>query len=291
MRATLALSLLCVLWPGNITLAAPYDLQTALLGSPYPTSTRYSTEANSNFRSMALLVGATLTSSQVTAPKALGPMGFRAGFSRTSLDIPQTAALPTQAPFSGSLNVWTASVSKGLPLSFEVGSHVGWVENSNMYLASAEAKYVLTDLLHFGFRVHVDRLLNARDFNLTTVGSDLTVGKSFPLAGMMTLMPFGGWNLVWLSAQSTQVDFRPERTQAEAFSVANAQLADTGVFETVSFNNNNLNRFYAGLRMKASAVVLSAHWSAVLSSRFKSGERWVTPPSISGWNVTLGLDY
>lgn len=271
--------------------AAPNDLRLWQLGNPNADGWNASPEANARFRSLALQLGSVISSPHFVPARSLGVAGFSTQLEYSVSALSSSVMMPTEAPFSGQLTSWNLHVRKGLPLSLEVGGRVGWIENSQMYVASAEAQYAFHEVIDFGARLHVSRLINTRDFGLTTVGSDLTLGKTFSIASTVTLSPYVGWNLVWVSATSNTVDFRPERTEEEASQFETAQIANTGTFQDVSFTNNNINRFLVGAFLKTHVLLLGLEWSTATPSRFRTNDVWVTPPNVDALSVSLGLQY
>jgi hypothetical protein len=190
-------------------------------------------------------------------------------------------------------------IRKGLPFSFELGSRIGWVEKSRMATLTGEVKWALNEgftyLPDVGVRASVTRLINGREFDLTTGGVDLGVGKQFAIGGMITMTPYVGWNLVWVGANSTSVDFRPERTQQEATASTTSQLTDTNVYDPVAFFSNSHNRFYGGLRFIGGVVQMLVEGSYTSMGKFRDDT--TTPgtdrtlPEIVAINFSLGLDF
>ena len=107
----------------------------------------------------------------------------------------------------------------------------------------------------------------------------------------MTLTPYVGWNLVWVSAQSGQIDFRPERSQSQSLATSTAQLTDTNVFENVAFDDNMQNRFYGGIRLIGGVLQLGAEYSASNLPKFRSQDITVAASQVRAFNFTLGLDF
>ncbi len=85
---------------------------------------------------------------------------------------------------------------KGFPFSFEVGARAAWIDRSSMAVGTLEAKCAINEgflyLPDVAIRGYVTRLFNTRDFDLTTFGFDLGVGREFPIGGMITLTPYAG---------------------------------------------------------------------------------------------------
>lgn len=286
------LLLTCVSAPA---MADWYDLQLHRLGNPAPNSQNYNAAANASFRSLARELGMAINSANLMPPETLGHSGFSVNAELSWVQLPNASPWPTEKAFPGDLLIPSVHIRKGLPFSTEVGARVAWLEKSQMFAATAEAKYALTEGFAFlpdlGIRAHASRLVNARSMSLTTLGADLGMGKQFAVGGMMTLTPYVGWNLVWVSAQSGQIDFRPERSQSQSLATSTAQLTDTNVFENVAFDDNMQNRFYGGIRLIGGVLQLGAEYSASNLPKFRSQDITVAASQVRAFNFTLGLDF
>jgi len=272
-----------------------YDLELHRLGNPDPASVNYQPTANASFRSVARELGMALNSQNLMPPETLGHSGFSVNAEFSWVVLPTDSQVPTEKTIEGALLIPSVHIRKGLPFSTEMGARIAWIERSRMFAATGEVKYALNEGFKYipdlGIRLHLSRLLNARELNLTTAGADLGLGKQFSIGGMVTLTPYVGWNLVWVSAKSGQIDFRPERTQEEALASTTSQLNETNVFEELAWAENMQNRFYGGLRFIGGIVQLGAEFSASNLAQFKSGDATVAPSQVQAWNFTLGLDF
>jgi hypothetical protein len=277
--------------------AAPNDFVLLPLGNPTPGGAHYSGSANANFRAFSRELGAALTSVNLMPPSTLGYNGFAITTELSILSLnTDRFVFPTEGAFSGPLLVPSLHVRKGLPYSFEVGARTGWIQKSSLAVATIELKWAIEGYLNipdFGVRAHLMRLFNARDFDLFATGVDLGMGKRFAIAGMMTITPYLGWNLVFVGAYSNTVDFNPGRSYADSVAFPTAQLQDTGVYDDVSPGSNLHHRFYAGFRFALGILQLGAEASYSRLGRIRDagigGDR--TLPSLLAINTTLGLDF
>src|SRR5439155_22349119 len=158
-------------------------------------------------------------------------------------------------------------VRKGLPWSFEIGTKVGWIDRSDMAVATLEAKWAGNEgfayLPDVAVRFHATRLFNTRDFELGAGGLDFSVGKKFAIGGMITLTPYGGWDLTFVGASTSRlVDFQTDRTEAQAYSSQYAQFSNSGVYKEVKLFENGHNRFYGGVRFVGGVIQIIAEVSA-----------------------------
>jgi hypothetical protein len=278
--------------------ASSYDFNLAQLGNPTVGGANYNPSANANFRAFARELGAALTSVNLMPPSTLGHNGFAFSSELSVLSLQTDQFIfPTQREFSGPLLVPSLHVRKGLPFSFEVGGRVGWIQKSNLAVATAELKWAINEGFAYfpdiGIRGHLTRLFNARDFDLYATGMDLGIGKRFAIAGMMTLTPYGGWNIAWVGAASNTVDFNPGRSYADSVTSPTAQLQDTAVYDEVRAPSNSINRFYLGFRLLAGAFQFGAEVSySTLGQIHDAGtDADKSLPSVWAFNTTVGVDF
>lgn len=279
------------------------DFRIYRLGNPDPGEVNHVPDANANFRAFARELGAAISSVNLMPPETLGHAAFAvsAEIGVVSLDT-SSFTFPSDRPNNGTLLLPSLHVRKGLPFSFELGGRGAWIDKSHMVALTGELKWALNEGFAFlpdvGIRGHVTRLLGTRDFQLTTAGADFGIGKQFAIGGMLTLTPYLGWDLVFVGASGSNVDFDPGRTQEAAVASRNAQFENTAVFEEVVLGENAHNRFYGGLRFISGVIQLGAEISV---SNFGSiaapnpenpAETIRRPlPSVTAFNATIGLDY
>jgi hypothetical protein len=299
MRMTGRIAALAVVLVGGAAAADPYDFRVYQLGNPAQGGIGYTPEANANFRIFARELAAALTSVNLSPPETLGHAGFaiNAELSVVQLKLSQFTLPTEQKPATDTILIPSVHLRKGLPFSFELGARTAWIEKSRMGAGTIEIKWALNEgftyLPDLGVRGYGTRLFNTRDFDVTAAGLDLGLGKQFAIGGMVTLYPYAGWNLVWVSATSNNIDFNPGRSHEESIRTATAQLANTTVFEDVGLGANSHNRFYGGLRFIGGAVMIGAEISYSSMGKFHD----VTTnsdkalPEVLAINSTLGLDF
>ncbi len=293
-------------------LADPNDLRLYQLGNPTTPG------ANANFRVFARELGVALSSVNLMPPETLGHAGFSVTAeaavvflsardssgggcqtpSSSCFLFPNEGLLRNGTGLAGAMLIPSVHVRKGLPFSLELGSRIGWVEKSRMATLTGELKWALNEgftyLPDVGVRASVTRLLNSRELDVTSGGVDIGVGKQFAIGGMITLTPYVGWNLIWVGASSSPVDFRPERTQQEATASATAQLVNTEVYDPVGFFANSHNRFYGGVRFIGGVVQLLVEFSYASMGKFSdptTGPSDRTLPDVTALNFSVGLDF
>lgn len=300
-RAGLAavMGLVCALLPtGALADSAhpdPYEIQLYKLGNPTAGDATMNAVAHDAFRSFVRQVAAAMTSVNLAPPSTLGHSGF-AVTAELSVITLNNGALPTVQDFKGPLLIPSVHFRKGLPASFELGGRAAWFERSRMGIGTLELKWALNEgfayLPDIAVRGNISKLINSRDFDVTAGGLDLGVGKRFAIAGMVTLTPYAGWNLVFVGATSGTVDFTPSRTLTQSDD-AGGQYANFGVFEAVQAAANAHNRFYAGFRFVGGVFQLGFEVSYSVIGRFK-GEKSAAAtdvPAVLALNSCIGLDF
>jgi hypothetical protein len=207
---------------------------------------------NARFRLMAMQLAAALSSYNLEPPETLGHSGFNIAFEYAVANINNRETIwPTEgAAMPAQLLIPTIHLRKGLPFSFEVGAKVSYLQSSQMAAGTVELKWALNEgffyFPDFGVRGHATHLVGAKDFNLTTAGLDLGIGHQFAVGGMLTLTPYGGFDLQWVNASSSVIDFNPGRDISDAL---HNPTDETGVLATVAMHQNYNYRGYVGLRL------------------------------------------
>lgn len=281
--------------------ADPNDLQIYRLGNPVEGANGYRPDANANFRAFARTLGASISSVNLMPPETLGHAAFSVNAELAVVGVSSEVEIPTVGAQPGAVLLPSLHVRKGLPFSIELGSRVAWIEKSRMVAGTGEIKWAVnegfTSLPDVGIRLHVTRLFGNPDFNLTTAGLDVGVGKQFPLAGMVTLTPYGGLDLTGVAASSSTVDFDPGRAYENTLASPNAALEDTAAYDSVTFGRNIYPRVYGGVRFIGGVLQLGTELSLARLGGVKAPElsgagtyKRGVPPVIS-FNTTLGLDF
>ncbi|MBN8226179.1 hypothetical protein JYK02_01500 [Corallococcus macrosporus] len=254
-------------------------------------------EASADFRAFARTFGAVMTSANLMPPRTTGHSGFAFNAELSVVSLPEDVVLPTEAEQPGSVLVPSLHVRKGLPFSLELGGRVGWIEKSGMVTATGELKWAVNEgftyLPDVGLRLHVTKLFGAHNLDLTTTGLDIGVGKQFPLGGMVTLTPYGGLDLNFVSATTRTLDFDPGRTVADSQgNDSRDALTNAAPYSRVNAGDNLTPRFYAGARFIGGVLQLGAEISLTnLGSFDQEGASSRDLPSVFAFNTTLGLDF
>jgi hypothetical protein len=278
-------------------LADPYDIHIYQLGNPQEGGTGYTPRADANFRVFARQYAAGMTSVNLAPPETLGHSGMSFTAELSVIDFgADDNQIKTEGTLHQPMLLPSIHIRKGLPFSFEIGARGGWVEKSRMGTATLELKWALNEgftyLPDIGVRGNITKLLNSRDFDVTAGGLDIGIGKQFAIGGMVTLTPYVGWNLVFVGASTSNVDFHPNRTLAQADTPAE-QYKDFYVFQSLFAGANSHNRFYGGIRFIGGVLQLGGEVSYSQIGAFtdaKTGD--VRKPSpIIAYNSTVGFDF
>lgn len=281
--------------------ADAYDFKVYQLGKPGGAGTiAESPSANANFRAFARRLAAAMTSVNLMPPETLGHSAFAISAELSVVDLQgatELTQMPTERQMNGALLLPSIHLRKGLPWSFEVGVRAAWFEKSRMGTGTLELKWALNEgftyLPDIAVRGHITKILNSRDFDVTAGGFDLGIGKQFAIAGMVTVTPYVGWNLIFVGASTGNVDFNPGRTLAEA-DAPNAQYTDYYVFDSVLAAQNTNNRFYGGLRLIAGVVMIGYEFSYTALGSFNDtrvGTVDLTKQAVLANNFTIGFDF
>jgi len=300
--------------------ADPYDFRLFKLGNPSDKGTAaapFNPRANGNFRVFARQLAAAMSSATLMPPETLGHAGFAFSLEASVVQISEDPdgnggiTFPTQQAracasgcaasgyergISSPVVIPSVHIRKGLPYSFELGGRVGWFEKSRMFIGTLELKWAINEgftyLPDIAVGGRVSKIINSRDFDVTTGGLDVSVGKQFALAGMVTLTPYAGWNLMFVGASSNPVDFDPARTLRDG-EMRDDQFRDIYVFDSVQAKDNTHNRFYGGLRFISSPFMLGAEFSYTLIGSFrdeKNGNVERKIPAVLAGNFMIGVD-
>jgi hypothetical protein len=143
---------------------------------------------------------------------------------------------------------------------FALGAEVKWAIN--------EGFYYLPD---FAVRVSINHLLGSKDFELSTGGWDLSLSKAFGIAGMFSLTPYAGYNMLFVHASSHVV------LDAASGQPDPNQNMVSQVFSEVSWKDNMQHRVFVGCRLKTHIFQITAEG--------------IYSKSVSLFNFKLGFDY
>lgn len=265
---------------------AAEDFKIHQLGSPSDPA------ADMKFRLFANQLGIALSGFNFSPAQTVGHSGFgislEYGVAKINSDYwPRYSSSDSDYVFLPSLHL-----RKGLGLSFELGGRLTYLQNSSMAAGTLELKWALNEGFDyapdFAVRGHVTKLIGATDFDLMTGGIDVGIGKQFGIAGMMTLTPYIGWNLLFVHASSRMLDFQPSRDEAAAMA---EPLATLDFFSSVDMSDNISHRFYGGLRFIVNVIEIGLEFSYTkfsVSHEFEDVAKFV---EVLNFGAKLGVDF
>jgi len=152
----------------------------------------------------------------------------------------------------GAMFVPALEVRKGLPFSFEVAGTMSHIGGSDMFTVGSQVKWAI----HEGFRVFpdvavrgmVNTMVGGEQLEMITAGWDVSVGYGFPIAGIVEVSPYAGFQRLNIWGWSRLLNVRPQdpRAPTEDF---NPEF----VFDT---KNIAVNRVFFGSRLDVVSVDL-----------------------------------
>jgi hypothetical protein len=215
--------------------------------------------AQARFHRLASTLGLAFVPPFQETAATTGQAGFELGLTssqallRIGADAWATAGTQAVAAPPDVLILPAVTLRKGLGGSFELGAAVQWLANSQMMALSGELRWAAVEGLEsvpdVALRVWGTRVIGTQDLDLASAGADALVSKSFGLAGMMKLQPYGSFGLAMVNALSAVVDFKPGAEDPSR------PGADDQVFHGITLYNNRYWRAGAGVRLVAGRVV------------------------------------
>jgi len=175
----------------------------------------------SAYRSLVSELGVVMAPRLLTPADTLGYSGFAFTFDSTHTSINDKADYWQKGVRNVSGNfLSTVSVTarKGLwaPFpSFEIGAGLTYLVDSSIYALNAYAKFGIQEGYHgwilpsIAVRGSVARLLGTNQIDMTVISTDLTISKSFGIAGSFKLDPYIGANLLINIVRSQVIDSTP----------------------------------------------------------------------------------
>jgi hypothetical protein len=226
--------------------------------------------AQIRFARMTAALGLAFIPSFSEGAGSIGQAGLELGFSGQaaflSLNPDEWATEGTRAssPAPPVLFLPSLRLRKGLGGSFELGTVVTYLTGSQIAGLTFELRFSPLDGLanapDVTMRVYGTRLVGAQSLDLTVGGVDLAFSRSFSVAGVARLQPFGQVGIAFIDAKSGVIDFRPSTENLKA------PLGDDGSFHPVKFFQNRYWRANLGLRLLAGAAELGVEGGLAMGS-------------------------
>ena len=181
--------------------------------------------AQTDFNGLSEDLGAVTSFKQMQGASSEGITGFDVGVNFADTQVDHKTAW-SDATGSNVSNVPFAdvSISKGLPLGFDIGGEYAFVPGSNIHLYGVEARYAIIDggLAEpaVGIRAGYTHLTGVDDLSFHTTSLDVSVSKGF---GPLT--PYAGVGEVWTNSS-------PDASTG----LTSSNSSNTEFFAGVSFN-------------------------------------------------------
>jgi len=289
-----SLFLPAVLLSGGRAAALANDIQIPALGNPNVDPT-----AVQRFRMLSDELGITLAGTTLEPAGTVGSDGFDIGLELTVAFINAATMIngqpywSTASPASAPLIIPAFHVRKGLPYSFEIGGKVMTITDSGMYAGQAEVKWGMLEGFRYlpdvSARAYLTQLFSQQDLNLTTGSVDLSVGKSFGIEGLVALVPYLGYCLTGIEADTNAfwIGGLTEQQYQQAPLADQVRYAPTSA-NRLGWNDNLYDRFYLGLVMRSHIVSLNVEYDYSRPSAW-SGASFPIHPGISTVGLRLAL--
>lgn len=178
------------------------------------------------FRSFAGQLGEVMTIKGVAPADTPGVAGFVFQIDRSLNDFdvktdgaenPWDLAHKTGKP-EASMGTTQIHVRKGLPFSFEVGTVLTLLDDSDLLAVGVEGKWALHEDIFWplpDLAIHggVNTLLGSSDLVLTNLQVDALTSLPIGISSVVNLTPFGGYGVVLPFSASRLIDTTPDDAQ------------------------------------------------------------------------------
>ena len=253
--------------------AAPNDLElwrlghpdslgcTACNGSPGDGPELGMPGAQARFHRLSSTLGLAFVPPFQDPAATTGQAGFEVGLSssqallRIGADAWPSEVTQAIGAAPGMLLLPAVTLRKGLGGSLELGAGFQWLAYSRMMAFSGQLRWAAVEGLEnapdVALRAWGTRVVGTQDLRLWSLGGDALVSKSFGIAGMMKLQPYGLFGVAMVNAASVSVDFKPGVEDPAQ------PAADDQVFHAASFYNNRYWRAGAGMRLVTGTLVVA----------------------------------
>ncbi len=183
-----------------------------------------------------------------------GSPGAQARFHRMASTLGLAFAPPFQEPAA---TTGQAGFEVGLGSSqafLHIGTESWPTVDTQMMAVSADVRWAVVEGLEtapdVALRVWGTRVIGAQDLDLTMAGADALVSRSFGVAGMMKVQPYGSVGLALIDVESAAVDFKPGVEDPARPGI------DDQVFHRIKLLDNRFWRAGAGARLLVGSVVV-----------------------------------
>lgn len=182
-----------------------------------------------------------------------------------------------QGSVPSTLSTTHIMIRKGLPYSFEVEGHLGYMVNTELFTIGGSFKWSLHEAvsafpIDFMVRGSALRLVGSTQLEMSTLGLDASLGTQFGVLKLFNLAPYLSYSPVQVTANSTTLDATPGAFDAPGSSLAMGNVATSFVYGR---RDHVTHRFGLGMR-----------W---LVGLLKITPEFIWSPNQSQISVSLGL--
>lgn len=229
-----------------------------------------SIQTQSAYRSLMSELGVVMAPSLLTPADSLGWSGFQFDVESRFTEISDQADFwkkGVENVSGGFLPTISVMARKGIwapAPSFEIGAGGTTLLDSGIYALQAYAKLGIHEGFHgwampsVALRAAVSRLVGTTQVDMTVVSTDVTLSKSFGVAGALQLDPYLGGNLLVDIVRSQVIDTTPDVDAYKQFPTT-IDLNSNTTFPT---QDDILRwRLFFGIRMVYSVLSLDAEFS------------------------------
>lgn len=258
--ATLALATLLT---SSMAMALPNDLTLYRLGEFQTVEAEgctnicgYVDADEEAFRSLTADLGQVFAPRLIAPSETLGQAGFAVKLMTSFSTIPNQEDYwqrgmegrnPDPVLFTSHLQV-----RKGLPFSFEVVGNLAYLYASEMFAMGADLRWALNEGFDWfpdvAARGSVNTVVGAPELNMINAAWDLSMSKSFGLAGVTSLTPYAGYQQLYTVASTRVLNAYPQDPRPPQFSTTNPNVRFAPEF-VFSQHTATANRFFMGARL------------------------------------------
>ncbi len=223
-----------------------------------------------SFRNYASELGIAVSPKMLGPAATLGSLGWEISLAVGMSDINGDASYwQGAADDPGNLLITNQiRVRKGLPYSLEVGGIITHLYQSGMWGIGLELGWTLHEGFQYfpdiGVIASVNTLLGSDDLAMLEVGAGFIISKSFSIAGLFTLEPYTGFDMVYVNASTHLTSMYP-------LDATGKPIATPSQFAIGQQNLYNY-RWVLGLNMVASYV--TAGFEATTNLTGSGGKPW-----------------
>lgn len=240
------------------------------------------------FRSFAGQLGEVMTIKGVAPADTPGVAGFVFQIDRSFNDFdvktdgaenPWVLAHKTGKP-EASMGTTQIHVRKGLPFSFEVGTVLTLLDDSDLLAVGVEGKWALHEDIFWplpDLAIHggVNTLLGSSDLVLTNLQIDALLSLPIGISSVVNLTPFGGYGVVLPFSASRLIDTTPDDARPAVAS------------DTESLRNQPEVNFSLDTEPRPVAVVGARFQWAMLDLTYQSQ----FSDTVTSQSVSIGADF